>query len=61
MIAIVNNNAVVINNSTSRRANVIAQRTNSDIMGEQSEANPSLSARKRFNKLQNNELNRFSF
>lgn len=33
MIAIVNNNAVVINNSTSRRANVIAQRTGSDIMG----------------------------
>ena len=30
MIAIVNNNAVVINNSTSRRANVIAQRTGSD-------------------------------
>ena len=33
MIAIVNNNAVVINNSTSRRANVIAQRTGSDVMG----------------------------
>ena len=33
MIAIVNNNAVVINNSTSRRANVIAERTNSDVMG----------------------------
>ena len=33
MIAIVNNNAVVINNSTSRRANVIAKRTNSDVMG----------------------------
>ena len=33
MIAIVNNNAVVINNSTSRRANVIAYRTNSDVMG----------------------------
>ena len=34
MIAIVNNNAVVINNSTSRRANVIAKRTNSDVMGD---------------------------
>ena len=33
MIAVVNNNAVVINNSTSRRANVIAQRTGSDVMG----------------------------
>ena len=33
MIAIVNNNAVVINNSASRRANVIAKRTNSDVMG----------------------------
>lgn len=33
MIAIVNNNAVVINKSTSRRANVIAKHTNSDIMG----------------------------
>ena len=33
MIAIVNNNAVVINNSTSRRANVIALRTGSDVMG----------------------------
>ena len=33
MVAIVNNNAVVINNSTSRRANVIAERTNSDVMG----------------------------
>ena len=33
MIAIVNNNAVVINNSTSRRANVIAQHTGSDVMG----------------------------
>lgn len=33
MIAIVNNNAVVINNSTSHRANVIAKRTNSDVMG----------------------------
>ena len=33
MIAIVNNNAVVINNCTSRRANVIAQRTGSDVMG----------------------------
>ena len=33
MIAIVNNNAVVINNSTSRRANVIAYRTGSDVMG----------------------------
>ena len=32
MIAIVNNNAVVINNCTSRRANVIAQRTGSDVM-----------------------------
>ena len=33
MIAIVNNNAVVINNNTSLRANVIAKRTNSDVMG----------------------------
>ena len=33
MIAIVNNNAVVINKSTSLRANVIAKRTNSDVMG----------------------------
>ena len=33
MMAIVNNNAVVINNSTNRRANVIAYRTGSDVIG----------------------------
>ena len=33
MIAIANSNVAVMNNKTSRRANVIAQRTNSDVMG----------------------------
>ena len=33
MIAVANNSMVVISNSTSRRANVIARRTGSDAMG----------------------------
>ena len=33
MIAVANNSVVVINNLTSRRASVIAQRTNSEAMG----------------------------
>jgi hypothetical protein len=33
MIAVANNSVVVINNLTSRRASVIARRTNSEAMG----------------------------